>query len=89
MRIKAMFNGDAASLVVTTNSSTAKLEVPGAMTLADDIEASLSMGQEDIYRDTYQMTIHADGIQIGDRLGTFPIPWQWITSVVAQLRGGV
>lgn len=89
MQIKATLNGDAATLVVTTNSSTANLEVTGAAALADDIEASLNAGQEDIYRDTYQVLMQADGIQIGDRLGTFPIPWQWIISVVAQLRAGV
>lgn len=88
MQIKATLNGDAATLVVTTNSSTANLEVAGAMTLADDIEASLSARQKDIYRDTYWVLMQADGIQVGDRLGTFPIPWQWITSVVAQLRSG-
>lgn len=76
----------AAVLTVKTVSSTSSLEVPDAEGLADDIEATLGSGQVDAFRDAYSVLIETTGCLVKVGTAGIPIPWQQITSVVAQLR---
>ena len=76
----------AAVLKVKTVSSGAILDVPDADGLADDIEATLELGRKDTFRASYAVLIDGSGCLVRVGNGGFPIPWQHITSVVAQLR---
>lgn len=86
MQITASLDGDTATLTVATINNTANLKVAGAAKLADDIEATLSVGRQDAFRNTYAVLIEPTGciVKVGP-MGV-PVPWQHITSVVAALR---
>lgn len=76
----------AATLKATILNSSTVLDIPGADGLADDFEAVLNVGHSDTFRDGYAVLVQPDGLIIKARNGGFNIPWQHITSVVAQLR---
>lgn len=76
----------AAVLKYKTVSSGSTLDVPDADGLADDIEAALELGRQDTFRDAYAVLIAGTGCLVKVGNAGFPIPWQHITSVVAQLR---
>lgn len=77
---------DTVTIEGTNNASTFDLKVPKGIDLADDIAATLNVDQGNVYRDTYAVLTNDRGcvVKVGD--GTFMIPWQRITDVVAQLR---
>lgn len=76
----------AATLKATILNSTTHLDVADADGLADDIEAGLTVGHKDTFRDGYAVLVQADGLTVKVHNDVFNIPWQHITSVVAQLR---
>ena len=76
----------AATLKATILNSSTVLDIPDADGLADDVEAVLNVGHPDTFRDAYTVIVQPDGIVVNSGNGSFNIPWQHITSVVAQLR---
>lgn len=87
MQITAHTNENgSAELKGKTNSSAFGLTVPDADNLADDIEATLQLGRKDLFRPSYAVLIEDNGCQVKVGNGGLSIPWQYITSVVAQLR---
>lgn len=75
-----------AVLKYKTVSSGSTLKVPDADALADDIEAALQLGHKDVFRDSYAVLIESTGCVVKVATSGISIPWQHITSVVAQLR---
>ena len=86
MQITARLDGDTATLTLTTINNRADLRVLHAAKLADDIEATLSVGRQDTFRDTYAVLIEPTGCNVKVGGMSFPVPWQHITAVVAALR---
>ncbi len=76
----------AATLKATILNSTTVLHIPNADGFADDVEAVLNVGHPDTYRDGYAVLVLPNGLTIKVGNYTFDLPWQHITSVVAQLR---
>jgi hypothetical protein len=76
----------AATLKATILNSSTVLDIPDADSLADDLEAVLNAGHPDTYRDGHAVLVQSDGLTIKAGNGAFDIPWQHITSVMAQLR---
>jgi len=79
----------AATLKATILNSTTHLDVADADGLADDIEAGLTVDHTDTFRDGYAVLVQPDGLIVKVGGSGFDIPWQHITSVVAQLRDQV
>lgn len=77
----------AATLTATILNSSTALDVADADGLADDLEAVLNVGHPDTFREGYAILVQPDGLILKVRNGGVDIPWQHITSVVAQLRG--
>lgn len=75
-----------ATLKATILNSTTVLNTPDAEGFADDVEAVLNVSHPDTYRDGYAILVQPDGLTIKVGNYTFGLPWQHITSVVAQLR---
>ena len=76
----------AATLKAKILNSSTVIDVADADGLADDLEAVLKVGHADTFRDGYAVLVQPDGLILKVRNGGFDIPWQHITSVVAQLR---
>lgn len=77
---------EAVTLTYTRMNTTSHLGVPDAAAFADDLASTMQAGQEDVYRDTYSILVEPVGVKVEVYPHSFPIPWQHITSVVAQLR---
>lgn len=87
MEIKATLNEHgAATLKATILNSTTHLDIADADGLAADIAAGLEVDQTDVFRDGYAVLIQPNGLKVTVGNNGFDIPWQHITSVVAQLR---
>ncbi|GIT86172.1 hypothetical protein [Roseobacter sp. OBYS 0001] len=89
--LTATVDGTSATLVAKTLSTSAPLIVKGASypkgpTLADDLEACLSVDHEGAKRGTYRIDTVSFGVVLHNDGGQMTIPWQHITDVVAQLR---
>ena len=77
---------DAVTLTYAHMNTTSNLGVPDAAVFAGDLASTLQSDQADIHREGYNILVNADGLIIKVRNDSFDIPWQHITSVVAQLR---
>ena len=87
MQITATINEHGAAILkCKTVSGGSTINVPDADGLADDIEATLIRGRQDSFRDTYAVLIESTGCVVMVDNAKFPVPWQDITAVVAQLQ---
>lgn len=76
---------EAVTLTYTRMNTTSNLGVPDAAAFADDLASTMQAGQENIYRDTYNILVQPEGVTVEVHPHSFPIPWQHIASVVDQL----
>ena len=77
---------EAVTLTYTRMNTTSNLGVPDAAAFADDLASTMQVGQENVYRESFSILVEPDGVKVVVHPHSFPIPWQHITSVVAQLR---
>ena len=77
---------EAVTLTYTRMNTTSNLGVPDAAAFAGDLASTMQAGQENIFRDTYNILVQPEGVTVEVHPHSFPIPWQHIASVVDQLR---
>ncbi len=76
-----------AYLHLTTASSSSKLVIKGAKSLADDLERFLTDPDADAVDRNYRIVPSDIGVSVETNQGKFALPWRHILPVVNGLRG--